>query len=69
MDTNLINNQDKKTTIIYRNYTSKDLNEKNILKFKNYCKKKGNKFVLSNNIRLAIKLNLDGIYIPSFLKE
>ena len=69
MDTNLINNQDKKTTIIYRNYTSKDLNEKNILKFKNYCKKKGNKFLLSNNVRLAIKLNLDGIYIPSFNKN
>ena len=69
LDTNLINNQDKKTTIIYRNYTSKDLNEKNILKFKNYCKKKGNKFLLSNNVRLAIKLNLDGIYIPSFNKN
>ena len=69
LDTNLIDNQDKKTTIIYRNYTSKDLNEKNILKFKNYCKKKGNKFLLSNNVRLAIKLNLDGIYIPSFNKN
>ena len=40
-----------------------------ILKIKNYCKKKGIKFYLSNNIRLAIKLNLDGAYIPSFNKN
>ena len=36
---------------------------------KNYCKKKGNKFLLSNNIKLAINLNLDGAYIPSFNKD
>ena len=36
---------------------------------KNYCKKKGNKFLISNNIKLAIKLNLDGAYIPSFNKD
>ena len=40
-----------------------------ILKIKNYCKKKGIKFYLSNNIQLAIKLNLDGAYIPSFNKN
>jgi len=38
------------------------------LKFKNYCKKKGFKFYLSNNIKLALKLKLDGAYIPSFNK-
>ena len=27
------------------------------------------KFYLSNNIKLAIKLNLDGVYIPSFNKS
>ena len=36
---------------------------------RNFCKKKGNKFFLSNNIRLAVKLNLDGVYIPSFNKD
>ena len=36
---------------------------------KNYCKKRGNKFLISNNIKLAIKLNLDGVYIPSFNKD
>ena len=33
---------------------------------RNFCKKKQYKFLLSNNINLAIKLNLDGAYIPSF---
>ena len=37
-----------------------------IIKLKQYCKKKGYKFFLSNDIKLAIHLNLDGAYIPSF---
>ncbi len=37
-----------------------------ILKLKNYCKKRNIKFFLSNNCKLAIKLDLDGAYIPSF---
>ena len=40
-----------------------------ILTIKNYCKKKGLKFYLANNIKLAIQLNLDGVYIPSFNKN
>jgi len=36
---------------------------------KTYCKHSGYKFYLSNNIRLAIKLDLDGAYIPSFNKN
>ena len=47
----------------------KKLDEKLILKIKNYCKKKLIKFYLSNNIQIAIKLNLDGAYIPSFNKN
>ena len=65
-ETNNIDKLDNQTTIIYRNYSSKTINEKLILKIKNYCKKKGIKFYLSNNIQIAIKLNLDGAYIPSF---
>ena len=68
-DTNNIDQQDKQTIIIYRNYISKKNNELLILKFKKYCKKKGKKFFLANNIKLAIKLNLDGVYIPSFNKS
>ena len=63
-----IDKQHKEATIIYRNYDQK-VDEKTITKIKSYCKKKGNKFLLSNNIKLAIKLNLDGAYIPSFNKD
>ena len=63
-----IDKQNKDTIIIYRNYDQK-IDKKLILRLKNYCKKKGNKFLLSNNIKLAINLNLDGVYIPAFNKD
>jgi len=65
-DTNNIDKQNKDTIIIYRNYISKKIDETQILKIKRYCKKKTLRFYLANNIRLALKLNLDGAYIPSF---
>ena len=68
-DTNNIDKQDKSTIIIYRNYSEKKINKLLILKIKNYCKKKKIKFYLSNNIKLAINLGLDGAYIPSFNKN
>ncbi len=68
-DTNNINKQDKQTTIIYRNYSSETQNPKLILKIKKYCKKKSFKFYLSNNVKLAVKLDLDGVYIPAFNKS
>ncbi len=60
-----IDKLDNNTTIIYRNYKKKN-DIKEILDLRNYCKKKGLKFLISNNIKLSIKLNLDGAYIPSF---
>jgi len=68
-DTNNIDKQDKQTTIIYRNYSAKTIDRALILKIKRYCKRKSIKFYLSNNIKLAIKLNLDGAYIPAFNKS
>ena len=68
-DTNIIDKQDKQTTIIYRNYNSKKIDQGLILKIKKYCKKGKVKFYLSNHIKLAIKLDLDGAYIPSFNKS
>ena len=68
-DTNNIDKQDKQTTIIYRDYSNKTIDQNQILKIKNYCKKKLIKFYLSNNVRLAIKLDLDGAYIPAFNKS
>ena len=67
-DTNNIDKLDKDTGIILRNYSSEnDINT--ILNLKKFCKKKGYKFYLSNNVRLALNLNLDGAYIPSFNKD
>ena len=68
-DTNIIDKQDNQTTIIYRNYSKEKIDQKQILKIKRYCKKKLIKFYLSNNVKLAIKLDLDGAYIPSFNKS
>jgi len=68
-DTNNIDKQDRQTTIIYRNYSAKTIDRALILKIKRYCKRKSIKFYLSNNIKLAIKLNLDGAYIPAFNKS
>ena len=67
-DTKNINKQSIDTGIIYRNYDSKN-NLNTIIKLKQFCKKKGYKFFLSNNVRLSINLNLDGAYIPSFNKS
>ena len=65
-DTNIIDKQDNQTAIIYRNYTSSSTKKSLIIKIKNYCAKKNKKLYLSNNLKLAINLNLDGAYIPSF---
>ena len=63
-----INKLDKYTGIIFRNYNSEN-NLKSIVNLKNFCKENGYKFFLSNNIKLALKLKLDGAYIPSFNKD
>ena len=64
-DTKNIDKQEITTGIIYRNYDLQN-NLSTIIKLKKYCKKKGYKFLISNNIKLALHLNLDGAYIPSF---
>ncbi len=68
-DTNDLEKQDKTTIIIYRNYKSPKKNINEILKLKNFLKKKGNKFFLANDFKLALKLKLDGVYLPSFNKQ
>ena len=60
--------QDKNTIIIYRNYKEPN-NIKKIIILRNYCKTKRFKFLLANNIKLAIMLDLDGAYLPSFNKN
>ena len=68
LDKHFISRLTKNTSIIYRNYDIK-INKKEILEIKKFCKLKNIKFYLSNNIKLAIKLGLDGGYIPSFNKS
>ena len=68
-ETNNIDRLDNRSIVIYRNYNNKITNIELILKIKKYCKKKKIKFILANNVRLAIKLDLDGAYIPSFDKS
>ena len=46
-----------------------EYNEELILNIKKACQKQGRKFILSNNLKLAIKLDLDGVYFPSFNKS
>jgi len=67
-DKSFINKLKSNVSVIYRNYSSKSHLE-TIKKIKEICKKKGLKFYLSNNIKLAINLNLDGAYIPSFNRD
>ena len=61
-------NYNKNICLIYRNYKS-SINKKKLIKFKNTCRKFGVKFIISNNLKLAFKLRVDGAYIPSFNKE
>jgi len=68
-DTKEINKLDKKTIIIYRNYKENFKNLSLIKEFKNFCKKKNLRLILSNNFKLALNLRLDGAYISSFNKS
>ena len=54
--------------IIYRNNKNIDkLND--LFRFRQRCKLKAIKFYVANNIRLAIKLKSDGVYLSSFNKD
>ena len=68
-ETNNIDKLDKQTVVIYRNYSSLNINIDKLIKLRNFLKKKGNKLLLANNFKLALKLRLDGVYIPSFNKN
>ena len=58
----------KNINIIYRNY-KKNIDISTLILIRNYCKKNKIKFFISNNIKLAIKYKLDGVYIPAFNKQ
>ena len=64
-DKNNIKKLNKNIALIYRNY-NKNIDKSLIIQIKKYCKLNKRKFFLSNNFKLAIKLGLDGVYLPSF---
>ena len=67
-DKKILKNLSTETAIIYRNY-SKNINKIEILKLREFCNKNKLRLFISNNFKLALNLNLDGAYIPSFNKS
>jgi len=60
-----LTNLQKNINLIFRNY--KDNIEVNAIKsIQKFCKTNRRNFYLSNNVKLALKLRLSGVYIPSF---
>jgi len=60
-----LSNINTKINLIYRNYKSSNYLDE-LLKIKKFCKKKKFKFYLANNTKIAQRLGLDGVYLPSF---
>jgi|TARA_B110000211_G_scaffold228334_1_gene284390 thiamine-phosphate pyrophosphorylase len=56
-----------KFSIIYRNQKTKD-NLKDLITFRKLCKLKTVDFYVTNNIKLAVFLNSDGIYLSAYNK-
>jgi len=54
--------------IIYRNYNSIK-REVELIKISKACKKKRYQLFVSNDLKLALKVRAEGIYIPSFNKK
>ncbi len=60
--------RDNKFVIIYRSNFYKEKIDK-LLIFRKLCRSKGIEFYISNNIKLASTLKVDGIYISAFNKR
>tara|TARA_B110000438_G_C15788886_1_gene639713 strand:+ start:840 stop:1430 length:591 start_codon:yes stop_codon:yes gene_type:complete len=54
--------------VIYRNYGQYS-KKKELSRIANACKKKRYKLFVSNNIKLALEIKADGLYIPAFNKS
>tara|TARA_Y100001960_G_scaffold52309_1_gene53364 strand:- start:105 stop:683 length:579 start_codon:yes stop_codon:yes gene_type:complete len=66
-DSQILKNSNINIGIIYRNYNAKN-REKELTKIAKACKKSRKQLFVSNDIKLAIKVKAEGIYIPSFNK-
>ena len=60
-----ISKLDKNIGIIFREYEKK-YNKSELLEVRQFCKVNNRKLYLANNIKLAVNLNFDGVYIPAF---
>ena len=64
-DRNEILSLDKKINLIYRNY--EEINVDQIIsKIKGLCDQANRKLYISNNLKIALRFNLDGLYLPAF---
>ena len=57
-------NLNKNISFIWRN-KDKEPSLKNLMELRNFCKKNQRKFYINNKIKLANKINADGLYISS----
>ena len=60
-----LTNLEKNINLIFRNY-NKRLKINEIKSIQKFCKIDKRNLYLSNNVKLALKLGLSGVYIPSF---
>ena len=65
---NRLINLNKNISFIWRN-KDKETHFETLIKLRNFCKENRRKFYISNDIKLAIKINADGVYIPSTNKN
>ena len=63
----IFENNNTNIGIVYRNYNDTK-REIELIKIAKACKKKRYQLFVSNDIKLALKVRADGIYIPSFNK-
>ena len=61
-------NLDKNISFIWRN-KDKETHYGTLLKLRNFCKENRRKFYISDDIKLAIKIKANGVYIPSTNKN
>ena len=61
-------NLDKNISFIWRN-KDKETHYETLLKLRNFCKENRRKFYISDDIKLAIKIKANGVYIPSTNKN
>ena len=63
-----LTNLQKNINLIFRNYKD-DIKIGIVKSIQKFCKNTNRNFYLSNNVKLALKLGLKGVYIPSFNKN